>query len=389
MQVRAGLRILVALSGTPWLASLAQAQAPNVRVAGRVQAQYRAASGDSSANFAANGLRNGFEIRRLRIQTDVRFGDHITAVLQPTLEMAAFRMRDAYLRVGFGPRWGITLGQEKAPFHRYEVTSSNTLPSIERGLKVYGLSGREALNDLLYSNGYIAQDLGAFVDYAAPGDRVFVKLGVVNGSRESSLDVNNAKSVFGRVIGVALTNADDQPMLQVGLSFAARDRAICRVCAGAIAFHPDSSKMTTAYNLEFEWGGFRPGLHVIGDLATGDNVRAANRINVGRNTGNLRTSADTAIATFRGAHVVVSYRVMTRGPDTRVIQMVEPALRLDLTNPDTGVPNDGGLLVTPVVSLHFGPTVLARIGVDLYRYRDVAGVGHTAREMKVSWQANF
>jgi len=45
--------------------------------------------------------------------------------------------------------------------------------------------------------------------------------------------------------------------------------------------------------------------------------------------------------------------------------------------------------VTPVVSVHFGPTVLVRIGLDWYRYKDAAGAGHTAREFKVSWQANF
>ncbi len=390
VQPRPVLRVGAAVSGMLLLAwASAQAQVPDIRVAGRVQAHYRAAGGDSSANFTPNTVTNGFEIRRLRIQADVRFGDHITAVLQPSLEMAALRMRDAYVRVGFGPRWGITLGQEKAPFHRYEVTSSNMLPSIERGLRIFGLSGREALNDVLVNNGYAAHDLGAFVDFASNGNRVLAKLGVQNGSRESSVDVNNAKSVFARVTGVVLTNGDDQPMLQVGLAFAARDRAICRVCAGAIAFYPDSSKMTSAYDLELEWGGFRPGFHAIADFATGDNVRLANRINEGRNTGNVRTSADTAIATFRGAHVVLSYRATTRGPETRLIQMVEPALRLDLTDPDTDLVNDVGLLLTPVLSLHFGATVLARIGLDWYRYKDATGTGSTAREFKVSWQANF
>src|SRR3990172_11103411 len=144
-------------------ASVAAAQAPTIRVSGRVQAQYRFAGGDSTAAFPGTGVSNGFEIRRLRIQTDVRFGDYINLVIQPSFEMGALRMRDAYLRVGFGPRFGASVGQEKSPFQRYELTSSNTLPSIERGVRILGLSGREALNDLLSVNGYASHDLGAAV----------------------------------------------------------------------------------------------------------------------------------------------------------------------------------------------------------------------------------
>jgi hypothetical protein len=42
-----------------------------------------------------------------------------------------------------------------------------------------------------------------------------------------------------------------------------------------------------------------------------------------------------------------------------------------------------------VVNIYFGPTVVARVGLDLYRYRDAAGTYQSARELKVSWQANF
>ena len=33
--------------------------------------------------------------------------------------------------------------------------------------------------------------------------------------------------------------------------------------------------MTTALGFDLEWGGFRPGLHVIADVAFGDNVPLA------------------------------------------------------------------------------------------------------------------
>ena len=216
-------------------ASVASAQAPNIRVAGRMQLQYRASGGDSSARYDPLAVDQSFLMRRLRIQADVRFGDNILAVIQPSFEMGALRMRDAYLRVAFAPRFHLTMGQEKSPFQRYELTSSNTLPSIERGVAISGLSlQQEAMNNLVVANGYGSHDLGAFFDYA--GDRFTIKAGVQGGSRESARDVNNAKSYYARATAIAVKNADDQPVLQLGASLAARDRAICRTFTGTGPF---------------------------------------------------------------------------------------------------------------------------------------------------------
>ena len=392
MHARLLLRHCVAAAFGTFLTTTAAAQVPNVRVAGRVQVQYRAAGGDSTATFNTGAVNNGFEVRRLRIQTDVRFGDNITLVIQPSFEMGALRMRDAFLRVGLSPRFGVTLGQEKSPFQRYELNSSNNLPSIERGVRILGLGQKEALNDLLSNNGYASHDLGAFVDFAAPENKVTLKVGVQNGSRESSADVNEAKSFFGRATAIVATNADDQPALQVGASFAARDRGICQTLGTSTsmctAYYPDSSKKTTAFGLDFELGGFRPGWHAIADFATGDNVPAATRKATGRNTGNL-DSASAPIVTFIGVHVVGAYRIATTGPDTRLVKTIEPALRIDYTDPNTDVDDDQGILVTPVINVYFGNTVVLRAGLDFYSYTDAAGDGHTAREFKVSWQANF
>ncbi len=368
---------------------VAQAQAPTVQVQGRIQVQYRASSGDSTSTFNTNAVSNIFEVRRLRIQTNVRFGDNITLSIQPSLEMAALRMRDAFLRVGLSPRLGVTIGQEKSPFQRYELNSSNNLLSIERGVRILRLSGREGLNDVLSVNGYASHDLGAFVDYVGPESKVTVKAGVQQGSRESATDVNNAKSFFGRATATVMTNADNQPVLQLGASFAARDRAICSTCTGTIVFYADSSKSTTAFGLDAEWGGYRPGLHVIADFATGDNAPAANRVAVGRNTGNLRTTADSALRTFLGFSLIGAYRINTTGPDTRVIKMFEPALRVDYLDPDTDTGDNEAILITPVLNIYFANTVVLRAGFDFYSYKDAAGASQSARELKFSWQANF
>jgi hypothetical protein len=387
---RRGRLLQAAVCSVVWLAGRpAAAQAPTARVAGRIHVQYRASFGDSSSNYNEALVSNGFEIRRLRIQSDVRFGDNINLVIMPSFEMGALRMRDAFLRVGLSRGFGVTLGQEKSPFQRYDLTSSNTLPSIERGLRVLRLSGKEALNDLLITNGYASHDIGAFFDYAAAERRFTLKAGVQNGSRESAADVNNAKSLFARATATVRINAARQALLQLGASFAARDRAICSTCTGVITYFADSSRTTTAFAVDFEWGGFRPGWHVIGGFAAGDNVPTARRVNSGRNTGNLRNSADTNVVTFLGVSVVGAYRLSTHGSDTRLVTMIEPALRLDYLDPDTGAADDDGLLVTPVLNVYFDDSVVLRAGVDVYRYRDTAGRRRTAGEAKLSWQANF
>jgi hypothetical protein len=375
------------------LPAVAQAQAPTVQVQGRIQVQYRASSGDSVPGTfnPVSGTSNTFEVRRLRIQTNVRFGDNINLSIQPSFEMGALRMRDAFVRVGLNPRIGVTLGQEKSPFQRYELNSSNNLLSIERGVRILRLQNREGLNDLLVNNGYGSHDLGAFVDYVGPDNRVTVRAGVQSGSRESTNDVNNAKSFFGRATATVLMNADNQPLLQLGASFASRDRAICSAPAtgACTAYFPDSSKQTTAFGIDAEWGGFRPGFHVIADFATGDNVPLANRTATGRNAGNLRTTADTAIRTFLGFSVIGAYRINTTGPDTRLIKIFEPALRVDYLDPDTDTGDNEGILITPVLNIYFANTVVLRAGFDFYSYKDATGASQSARELKFSWQANF
>jgi hypothetical protein len=382
------------VAGLTVLPVVAVGQAPNIRVSGRLQVHYRNSWGDSSSQYNDALVSNIFEIRRARIQADVRFGENILMVVQPSFEMSALRLRDAYVRVGMGPRVGVTLGQEKSPFQRYELTSSNTLPSIERGLRVLRLSGREALNDVLVNNGYGSHDLGAFIDYVATDAKFTLKAGVQSGSRESTVDVNNSKSFFARATAVVRTNAQDQPTLQVGASFGSRDRAVCNAaansgtgCSAATVYFPDSLLRTNAFGVDFEVGGFRPGLHIIADFATGDNVLF--RVNTGRNTGNVRNSADSNVATFRGVHVVGAYRIATKGSDTRLVQFIEPALRLDYTDPNTDADDDEGVLITPVLNVHFTNTVILRAGIDFYSYTDATGTGRSASEFKISWQANF
>jgi hypothetical protein len=389
-------------------ASAAGAQTPSIRVSGRTQAHFSTVSGDSTASFNPGGVVNSsWEIRRLRIQADVRIGENVNLVVMPSFEMGALRMRDAYLRMQLArspsASLGLTMGQEKKPFNRYELTSSNYLPSIERGARFRGFNGAAAQNNLLEENGYIAHDLGASLDASLLENRVALKAGLYNGSGESSGDVNDAKTFGLRGTWTALLDSESRPLLRLGGAWLSRDRAVTTT-PRSNSFAPDSSYRSAAIGLELEWGDFRPGLHVIADLATGDAIRRGNlcpdtggvgtvpcTFDVGRNTGNLRPGApDSAFVTFRSIHLVAAWRWQPEDPTgNRLIKIVEPALRLDYTDPDTDRPDDHGLLVTPVLNLHFTQTTVLRAGLDYYRYTDATGASRSVRAFRVAWQSSF
>ena len=73
-----------------------------------------------------------------------------------TTGRSGLRLRDAWIDVRFSPEaskgaFYLRAGQEKRPYSRYELTSSNNLPSIERGAG-QGLLPRGS-NDLFSAHG--------------------------------------------------------------------------------------------------------------------------------------------------------------------------------------------------------------------------------------------
>jgi hypothetical protein len=382
-------------------AGAAAAQTPNIRVAGRVQTQFVATDGDSSSGYRPDLVASsGFEIRRLRIQADIRIGENVNMVLQPSFEMGALRLRDAYLRVAVArsatTQFGVTLGQEKRPFSRYELNTSNNLPSIERGARFRGFTTAQnsvaAQNNLLEYNGYIAHDIGANADLSLAGGRWVFKAGLYNGSGESAQDVNGSKSYGLRAIGTLIQDEEARPMLRVGGSLFSRDRGVGTVAGTTVTFLPDSSHRSTAFGLDAEWGDYRPGLHVIADFAMGEHLDPAFAASGSpRNNGNVRANiGDSAYTTFASIQLVGAWRWQLDDPTgNRLFKIIEPALRLDVTDVDVDTGDNRSMLITPVLNLYFSQTTILRIGYDLYRYYDANAAEQTVTGLRVSWQANF
>ena len=170
--------LLAALAGG---SASAQTTYPNVRLSGRLQAQFYyfsnedyAATTDPRATSSSGGpgsrprgqisenvavyIQPSFEGGRnlsraghhLHLDSG-RAGGGTPVLTCRTTGRSGLRLRDAYIDVRFSPEASkgalyLRAGQEKRPFSRYELTSSTNLPSIERGAG-QGLLAR-ASNDL-------------------------------------------------------------------------------------------------------------------------------------------------------------------------------------------------------------------------------------------------
>jgi hypothetical protein len=269
----------------------------------------------------------------------VRPGGGTPAVTCRTTGRSGFRLRDAYIDVRFAREEGPTAlylrgGQEKRPFSRYELTSSNNLPSIERGAG-QGLPGR-ASNNLFESAGFLSHDVGASLRLEhelGDGRRATVKVGAYNGQGESLNDVNDRKS-FGARGTVAITSKID-----VGASWFAHDGIV------TVDGVPDSAFANHAFDLDAQYG--KPGdegLFALAEYLQGTDPTAEK-------------------ARMRGFQAVAAYNVPMKGPASW-LSAVEPALRLDLADPDSDAEDDRVTTVTAVLGLYFSSRAWLRVGYE-------------------------
>ena len=341
--------LALALAGATLTAPLAAQQAetaadsqpkyPTFAVTGRLQAQgYYAEHEDLDGGAAsAAGSESNFFLRRARIQVSARLSDRLSFVVQPSFENARgrgdLRLRDAYIDLRLSSPeapTNVTLrfGQEKRPFGRYELTSSNNLVSIERGAG-QGLVP-VAYNNVFESSGFLAHDVGVSL-FAARGPAE-LRMGVYNGAGETTRDANDAKS-YGARLTVAAT-----PKLNLGASVFSHDDVVRRDPAT-----PDSAARNVAYSLDAQWGkAGDAGLYLLADGAQGEPV-----------------AADPP--TMRAFTVVAAWNARTH---FAAVTAIEPVLRADWSDLDTDGDDDESTLFGAGVGLYFTSRAHLRFMVE-------------------------
>jgi hypothetical protein len=361
----------------------AQTTYPNVKLSGRLQEQFYYFSNEDYA--ATVGPRSNFFTRRARIEARGQISENVSVYIQPSFEggrslsnlattcsgtpltcrttgRSGLRLRDAYIDVRFSPEASksalyLRAGQEKRPFSRYELTSSNNLPSIERGAG-QGLLPR-ASNDLFSGAGFLSHDVGASVRLEHKLDdarMVTLKLGAYNGQGESLNDVNDKKS-FGARATVGIT-----PKLEVGGSWFAHDGIV------TVAGVPDSSFTNYAFDIDAQWG--KPGdegLFALAEYLHGNDPTAAK-------------------FTIQGVQGVAAYNIRMKSP-TSWLYAVEPAVRVDIADPNTDADDDRVTTITGVLGIYMSSRAQFRVGYERQSFQ--GDVSPSISGMRSALTVNF
>lgn len=340
----------------------AQTSYPNVRISGRLHQQFYAFG--NSAYAADVGPESNFFVRRARIEATGQISERVSFVIQPSFEggrviratttcdpecvttgRGGVRLRDAYIDVALSDPAGagvtLRVGQEKRPFSRHELTSSNSLLTLERGAG-NGLLP-VAANNLFEANGFLAHDVGASLIAASEfgkGQHVSVQFGVYNGQGESLTDVNGAKSYGARAtVGIS-------PKLEVGGAFFRHDGILGTGVDADSAFYND------AWEVDAQWGRpGEPGLFLLGEYLRGE----------------ARDAGRTPIA---GATLIGAWHF--RRSASGWLHAIEPALRIDLADPDLDADDDRATLASAVLGLYLAPRARFRVAYESQSFQDDA-----------------
>jgi hypothetical protein len=331
-----------------------------LKLGGRVQAQFSTTNVDEEELIAA-GRRpllpiasTMFETRRIRLQTDLEYGDMITGKIELEFGMARLQVRETYFNMRLDPAVQFRFGQWKKPFSMLQLTSSTRWLLIERGVRIRGLN--EALmaqdpdtsvltifrgavipgehHDMLERFGYLAYDLGAAVHgtIGAFGYQV----GAFNGEGTDAIDQTNGKSIAAR----ATYRLMESTPLTIGAGVSTRE---IRLTSNPTIQNRDG----VAYEVDLELGDFRrKGLHIQAEATTGTNLAVDE--------------------TFKAAQLVTAW---FQPVTDKKFEGWELAGRVSWGDPIDNLDGDEGLLLTPGFNIYFTGRNRFMLNWDVYMPR--------------------
>jgi hypothetical protein len=312
------------------------AGAASITVGGRLHLQYSRSSVDGEGG-GPDAIDDLF-VRRARIQLNLRMSDAFDARVEPDFGGGGVGvgLADAWARVTLGPGLRLSAGQFKRAFSTFELTSSTDLPLIERDGRIEGMAGCPGVASVCTFSRFSEalafddRDIGLRAE-GALGSKVSYMATLTNGQSRNAADVNDAKSVSGRLVVAPAAS------LRLGVYAGSHDY-----------LDPDTAdQRATAFGADLEWGAFRDGLHLMAGAHTGDNWL-------------LGPDAE-----FTGAQGLASFYVPF-GEGGRFAG-VEPLLRLSWATTEDGEDAEGeAILLTPGVSLYVSGKNFIALNLDRY-----------------------
>jgi hypothetical protein len=353
------------MCSAPLTAQTIEAGDVKLKLIGRLQTQFSTTSVDEDELVALGWTpatpipSSSFETRRIRFGAELEYEKWLTGKLEMEFGMARLQIRDAFMNLGFDPRFQLRFGQYKKPFSLLQLTSSSIWPMIERGVRIRGLTESMLVQDSLAGGTRVLQtfrgttligeeqdllenflyqnfELGASVHGRFGGFGYHA--GVFNGTGWDRADDNDDKSYAGRVTYKLPTE------LPITFGAAASYREFRMTTTPAI-----TTEGGTAFEADIEVGAFRrAGLHLLGEVTTGENLRQPDD-------------------DFMGVQGIVTYFVSLSGAR---IDGLEFGGRASYGDPRIDIDGDDGLLLTPGVNVYFSGRNRLMFNWDFYQTGD-------------------
>ncbi len=313
------------------------ARSAQVRFGGRLHSQFATSS-------AEGGKSTDFFTRRARFTLDIGVSDLLDARVQPDFGGGELDLKDAYFRLNVSQGFRFSVGQFKRAFDIFELNSSTDIVVVERTGRINGFSGCAgpggtcALSRFTEKLAYSDRDIGFKAD-GSIGDRLSYMATLTNGTGTSGADENSGKSLAGRV---TLRLADN---VSASANVSRHD---------FVGLHGEGES-ATAFGADLEIGRFRSGTHLQVGLIGGANWR-------------LQRLEGAETPSFLTGQVIVSRYVPL---ESASFEAVEPMARVSWGDPDRGLADDGGLLLTPGLFVYVAGK--NRIGANLDIYDPASG----------------
>jgi hypothetical protein len=321
--------LALCLYGAPAAAQLGEptvrASARELIITARLHAQFNTTTADDAPDTE-------WLIRRARLESRARINEVVAGHVQ--MEFAGDRatVMHAYMDLNLSPAVNLRAGRAFKPFGLFARTANTLFIPIEPGLRIRGVTGREAFS-LLFGLNYGERGTGLQAEGVIPGApmRMRYNVGWYEGflARTPGMGDRDDHAFAGRL--------DAWPVdpIRVGASWSRRD-FVDRDAAGNAAgplLHGD------AFALDFQWGGFRPGLQVMVELTTG-------------------VADAVADERFNTAAVWSAWR-SAEGPGP--IQNIEPLVRVSWADV-----SGGGVLFTPGINFYFAERNRVMLNYDVW-----------------------
>jgi phosphate-selective porin OprO/OprP len=170
-------------------------------LSGRLHADYRWFLNDSPNN-------DTFLIRRARIAAGGTLYKYYDYFVEYEMGQGNAQLNDAFMNIRYIPEAQLMFGQYKVPFSLEELHSDNWIDFVERSLA---------------NNFAPSRDIGIMLHGNISKDLVYYQLGVFNGRKLNSSDVDDQKDVAGRVTVAPFAKTDNKFLkgLHIGGAFTA------------------------------------------------------------------------------------------------------------------------------------------------------------------------